>query len=35
MIANVIQIEKFAPNQAVNSGELLDHHTSVPIPRFA
>jgi len=24
----VIQIEKFAPNQAANSGEFLDHHTS-------
>jgi hypothetical protein len=23
----VIQIEKFAPNQAANSGEFLDHHT--------
>jgi hypothetical protein len=24
----VIQIDKFAPNHAANSGELLDHHTS-------
>jgi len=24
----VIQIEKFAPNHAANSGEFLDHHTS-------
>ena len=26
-LASVIQIEKFAPNHAANSGEFLDHHT--------
>ena len=31
----MIHIEQFAQTRAANSGEFLDHHTSVPIPKFA
>jgi len=31
----VIQIQKFALNLAAGGSELLNHHTSVPSPKFA